>query len=166
MFCYRKATGIKMKYKRQGQILKIIKENKIKTHEQLIEELNKVGFSVTQATVSRDIKEMGIIKLPNPDGGSVYAAASSLSADTDAHINTFSDAVCEIDCALHTVVVRTYPGMASAVAASVDSLMRNEFLGSIAGDDTLLIIAANEAKAAEIAEKLRKDFNSKGEKNA
>ncbi|MGN0149981.1 MAG: arginine repressor [Clostridia bacterium] len=155
-----------MKYKRQGQILKIIKDNKIRTHEQLIEELNKSGFSVTQATVSRDIKEMGLIKVPNAEGGSVYAVASRISDDGDKHINIFSDTVREIDCALHTVVVRTYPGMASAVAASVDSVMRTEFLGSIAGDDTLLIIAANEEKAMEISEKLRKIFNSKGEKNA
>lgn len=155
-----------MKYKRQGQILKIIKDNKIKTHEQLIEELNKAGFSVTQATVSRDIKEMGLIKIPNPDGGSMYAVAGALHGENDKHINIFSDAVIEIDCALHTVVVRTYPGMAPAVAASVDSVMRNEFLGSVAGDDTLLIIAANESKATEISEKLRKIFNSKGEKNA
>jgi transcriptional regulator of arginine metabolism len=156
----------KMKYKRQGQILKIIKENEIKTHEQLIEELNKAGFSVTQATVSRDIKEMGIIKVPNPGGGSIYSVASGLSSDHDKHINIFSDTVREIDCAMHTVVVKTYPGMASAVAASVDSIMKHEFLGSIAGDDTLLIIASDEDKAMAISEKLRKIFNSKGEKNA
>lgn len=154
-----------MKYKRQGQILKIIKSKKIKTHEQLIEELNKSGFSVTQATVSRDIKEMGLIKAPDPEGGSVYAMASGIS-DDGKHINIFSDAVRDIECALHTVVVKTYPGMASAVAASVDSVMRNEFLGSVAGDDTLLIIASDEEKAAEILKKLRKIFNSKGEKDA
>lgn len=155
-----------MKYKRQGQILKIIKSKKIKTHEQLIEELMKAGFSVTQATVSRDIKEMGLVKAPSADGGSVYAVAGGIANDGDKHINIFSDAVREIECALHTVVVQTYPGMASAVAASVDSLMRNEFLGSIAGDDTLLIIASDEEKAAEILKKLRKIFSSKGEKDA
>lgn len=152
-----------MKYKRQGQILKIIKDNKIKTHEQLIEELQKAGCKVTQATVSRDIKEMGLIKIPSPDGGSVYSVASAMNGGTDKHINIFSDAVREIDCALHTIVIKTYPGMASAVAASVDTSMRGEFLGSIAGDDTLLIIASSEVKAAEIAEKLRKIFRFKGE---
>lgn len=155
-----------MKYKRQGEILKIIKNKKVKTHEQLIEELRDAGFSVTQATVSRDIKEMGLVKAPNSDGGSVYAVAKGISGERDKQIDSFSDAVLEMECALHTVVVRTYPGMASAVAASVDSAMRNEFLGSIAGDDTLLIIAANEEKAAEILKKLRKIFNSKGEKDA
>lgn len=61
-----------MKYKRQGQILRIIHEKNIKTHEQLIGELNKCGYNVTQATVSRDIKELGLVKIPLPDGGSVY----------------------------------------------------------------------------------------------
>lgn len=154
-----------MKYKRQGQILKIIKSKKIKTHEQLIEELGKSGFSVTQATVSRDIKEMGLIKAPDPEGGSMYAMASGISGEGKP-INIFSDAVRDIECALHTVVVKTYPGMASAVAASVDSAMHNEFLGSIAGDDTLLIIASDEEKAADIMEKLRKFFAAKGEQNA
>lgn len=149
-----------MKYKRQGQILKIIKSKKIKTHEQLIEELREAGFSVTQATVSRDIKEMGLVKIPAPDGGSVYAVANGIGGESSKHIDIFSDAVREIDCAIHTVVVRTYPGMASAVAASVDSAMRNEFLGSVAGDDTLLIIAADERKAEEITKKLRKIFSS------
>ena len=154
-----------MKYKRQGQILTIIKNKKIKTHEQLIEELNKAGYSVTQATVSRDIKEMGLIKAPDPEGGSVYAMSSGISGEGK-HINIFSDAVMDIECAIHTVVVKTYPGMASAVAASVDSVMRNEFLGSIAGDDTLLIITSGEEKAVEVLKKLRKIFSSKGEKDA
>ena len=65
-----------------------------------------------------------------------------------------TDTVISVDYAMNNIVVKTYPGMASAVAASVDAAMRNEFLGSIAGDDTLLIIARNEEKAAEIAEKL------------
>lgn len=154
-----------MKYKRQGQILKIIKSKKIKTHEQLIEELNKSGFSVTQATVSRDIKEMGLIKAPDPEGGSMYAMASGISGEGKP-INIFSDAVRDIECALHTVVIKTYPGMASAVAASVDSAMHNDFLGSIAGDDTLLIIASDEEKASDIMKKLRKLFAAKGEQNA
>ena len=129
-----------MKYKRQGQILRIIHEKNIKTHEQLIGELNKCGYNVTQATVSRDIKELGLIKIPLPDGGSVYSSSKDIPEELDRRINN--------------IVVKTYPGMASAVAASVDASMRNEFLGSIAGDDTLLIIARNEEKAAEIAEKL------------
>ena len=69
-------------------------------------------------------------------------------------VSALKDFDLSVDYAMNNIVVKTYPGMASAVAASVDASMRNEFLGSIAGDDTLLIIARNEEKAAEIAEKL------------
>lgn len=148
-----------MKYKRQGQILRIIHEQNIRTHEQLIKELNKKGFNVTQATVSRDIKELGLIKIPMPGGGSVYSSSNDIPEELDRRINMITDTVRSVEYAMNDVVVKTYPGMASAVAASVDSAMRGDFLGSIAGDDTLLIIASSEEKAAEIAEKLRKIFS-------
>lgn len=148
-----------MKYRRQGQILKIIHEQNIKTHEQLISELNKCGFNVTQATVSRDIKELGLIKIPLADGGSVYSSSDDIPDELDRRINMITDTVRSVEYAMNDIVIKTYPGMASAVAASVDASMRGEFIGSIAGDDTLLIIAANEEKAAEITEKLRKLFH-------
>lgn len=148
-----------MKYKRQGQILKIIQEQNIRTHEQLIEELHKTGFDVTQATVSRDIKELGLVKIPLPDGGSVYSSSSDIPKERDRRINMITDTVRSVEYSMNNVVIKTYPGMASAVAASVDTSMRGDFLGSIAGDDTLLIITASEEKSAQIAEKLRKLFH-------
>ena len=119
-----------MKYRRQGQILKIIQEQNIKTHEQLIVELNKCGFKVTQATVSRDIKELGLIKIPFPDGGSVYATSSDIPEELDRRINMITDTVRSVEYAMNDIVIKTYPGMASAVAASVDASMRGEFVGS------------------------------------
>ncbi len=148
-----------MKYKRQGQILKIIHEQNISTHEQLIEELDKSGYNVTQATVSRDIKELGLVKIPLPGGGSVYSSSSDIPEELDRRINMITDTVRSVEYSMNNVVVKTYPGMASAVAASVDASMRGDFLGSIAGDDTLLIITASEEKSALIAEKLRKLFH-------
>ena len=148
-----------MKYKRQGQILRIVHEQNIKTHEQLIEELEKCGYKVTQATVSRDIKDLGLVKIPMPSGGSVYSSPDDIPEEMDRRINVITDTVRSVEYALNSVVVRTYPGMASAVAASVDTTMRGDFLGSVAGDDTLLIIAASEDKAREITENLRKLFN-------
>lgn len=150
----------KMKYKRQGEIIKIINEKQIKTHEQLIEELTKAGYDVTQATVSRDIKELGLVKAPTSGGGSCYSAPGDSAESSDKHLNLFADTVRSISSALHTVVIRTYPGMAPALAASVDAALRSEILGSVAGDDTLLIIAPNEAAAVEIAAKLRKIFRT------
>ena len=148
-----------MKYKRQGQILKIIQEQNIKTHAQLIDELNKKGFNVTQATVSRDIKELGLVKIPLPDGESIYSSSKDIPEELDRRINMITDTVRSVEYAMNNVVVKTYPGMASAVAASVDASMRGDFLGSIAGDDTLLIITTGEEKSAQIAEKLRKLFH-------
>ena len=149
-----------MKYKRHAQIIKIIGEQRIKTHEQLIEELNKAGYDVTQATVSRDIKELGLIKAPTPNGP-CYAMPKESFDMGEKHLDIFSDSVLSIASALHTVVVRTYPGVASAVAASIDSVLRAEILGSIAGDDTILIIAQDEDAADSIASRLRKIFRSR-----
>ncbi len=147
-----------MKYKRQAALMHIIKENKLKTHAQLIGKLKENGFDVTQATVSRDIKELGIVKIPS-DSGTVYAMPHNSHMPSEKKIKAISDAVLEIDSAMHTVVIKTYPGMASAVAASLDSSMKNEFLGSIAGDDVLLIIAQGIDEADALAENLRNMFN-------
>ncbi len=147
-----------MKHKRQAAMLQIIKENKLRTHTQLIEKLKENGFDVTQATVSRDIKELGIVKIPS-DIGTVYALATNTHIPSERKIKAISDTVLEVDSAMHTIVIKTYPGMASAVAASLDSSMRNEFLGSIAGDDVLLIITQGIEDATALAEKLRDMFN-------
>lgn len=150
-----------MKYKRQGQIIRIIKEQPVKTHEQLIEALNESGYSVTQATISRDIKDLGLVKVPHPDGGSVYAVSQDIAPASDSNLDVFAQTVIDIDCALHTVVIKTYPGMASAIGVAIDGALKNQFLGSIAGDDTVLIIASSVDGANKIAEKLRKLFNTK-----
>lgn len=147
-----------MKYKRQGEILKIIQNQNIATHDQLIQELKQRGYYVTQATVSRDINELGLVKIPLPDGGSVYSSSNDIPEELTRRVNMLTDTVRSISYAMNNVVVKTYPGMASAVAASIDVSMKSEYLGSIAGDDTLLIITANEEKSAEIADRLRELF--------
>ena len=87
-----------MKYKRQGEIIRIVREKQIKTHEQLIDELEKAGYDVTQATVSRDIKELGLIKAPsNSSAGAYYIMPSGISENTDKHINIFSDESLSMD---------------------------------------------------------------------
>ena len=146
-----------MKYKRQAAILRIIKDNQLRTHDQLIEKLKENGFNVTQATVSRDIKELGIIKVPS-EIGTVYAEATHQRVGIEKNIKSISDTVLEIDCALHTVVIKTYPGMASAVGASLDNTMKGDFLGSIAGDDVLLIITQGIEEATALTENLRRIF--------
>lgn len=142
-----------MKNSRHEAILTIIKENKIRTHERLVEELSKLGIYVTQATVSRDIKELGVIKVPDSEG-SIYA----VSARWDNPLRKFAADVISVKEAGNLVIIRTQPGMASAVAAAVDKEMHSEIAGSIAGDDTIFIAAESLTVAKELTDKLNRYF--------
>ena len=104
-----------MKYKRQSRIIKIVKSMPVHTHEELIEILKHDGFKITQATVSRDIKELGLIKVPASDGSSVYSVPEKSPDTSTARIDMVADSVKKVTAALHTIVINTYPGMASAV---------------------------------------------------
>jgi len=146
-----------VKYKRQAAILRIVKEKKIRTHEQLIDELTEEGFKVTQATVSRDIKEMGIIKEPS-DIGSIYAISIHSHPTHERKIRTIADSVIGIEAAMNMIVVKTHPGMASAIGASVDELLKEQFLGSIAGDDVLLVITKSIEEAQKLKNHMQKMF--------
>lgn len=149
-----------MRQKRQTQILRIIAENDIKTQEQLTDCLKKLGYDTTQATVSRDIKELGLIKTASKDGGYKYSSPNPGATAEAKHIPAFSDAVISVNCAMHTVVIRTFAGMAQAVCASVDLLIGSRIMGSVAGDDTILIIMQSEQAAASICDELKKIFKS------
>ena len=142
-----------MKNSRHDAILNIIRENKIRTHESLVEELAKVGIYVTQATVSRDIKELGVVKIPDSEG-SIYA----VSARWDNPLRKFAGEIVAVSEAGNLVIIRTNPGMASAVAAAVDKEMHDEIAGSIAGDDTIFIAVESISVAGEITEKLNRYF--------
>lgn len=155
-----------MKIKRHQQLMRLINEKDIKTQEQLTEELKKAGFEVTQATVSRDIKELGLIKTNAQLGGYKYSVRKVEEIqDTAEHLNIFSRAVISVDSAINQVVIKTYAGMAQAVAASVDRMMNHSMLGSIAGDDTVLLILRTEAEAQRTVERLKRMFNRKEQSN-
>ena len=149
-----------MKNKRQNKIIKIVKETSVHTHDELILALNREGFNVTQATVSRDIKELGLIKVPSPDGASVYSIPDMAREASTARINMISDSVRNITAALHTIVINTVPGMAPAVASVVDTNMSSEIIGSVAGDDTVLIITESAEKADILERKLKTVFKA------
>ena len=146
-----------MKQKRHTRILKIIAEQNIKTQEQLTEQLKNEGFRVTQATVSRDIKELGLVKTSFQGGEYKYAAPAATPHDSGHHLNMFSNTVTQVCAAMHTVVIKTYAGMAQAL----DSLLGSEIIGSIAGDDTILIITENPEAAKETCEVLNQLFGKK-----
>jgi len=148
----------KMKRSRHGRILRIITENPVQTQEQLTEILKNEGFAVTQATVSRDIKELGLVKVSSSEGG--YRYAQSKVGRESGNINVFSKAVISIEYALHTVVIKTYGGMAQAVAASLDASPEEEVLGSVAGDDTVILIMKSEAAAERVVPRLERLFKN------
>ncbi|MBQ7793116.1 MAG: arginine repressor [Clostridia bacterium] len=148
-----------MKKKRHRQLMRLITEQDIKTQEQLTELLKAEGFAVTQATVSRDIKELGLVKTNAASGGYKYAvSAIGEPENASEHLDIFSKAVISIDSALNQIVIKTYAGMAQAVAASLDRLMNAEILGSVAGDDTVLLIVRSEESAEHTVKRLSKMF--------
>ena len=139
-----------MKHSRQEKILQIINENTVETQEQLIEKLEEAGFNVTQATVSRDVRELKLTKISCGFGVYKYVVSSR---DTHSHsakfLNMLKEMVTAVDHAGNLVVVKTYPGMAQAAAAALDSMEYPEIIGSIAGDDTvMLVIRSAEATRA------------------
>lgn len=142
-----------MKNQRQQTILSLIKSQKIRTHEQLVDELSQNGFSVTQATVSRDIKELGIVKLSDGEG-SFYAAPF----DWENPLEKYAGDVVKVALTGNLVVVHTNPGMASAVCAAVDKELKDVTVGTIAGDDTIFIALADASDAKEAKARLEQYF--------
>ena len=136
-----------MKRARQAEILNIIQAVDVETQEQLLDELKARGFSATQATISRDIKELRLVKELS-GGGYRYASSERKGlADSDARLrNIFKEGVTSVDRAQNIVVVRTMPGLASAACSALDGMEIEGMVGSLAGDDTgILIMRDNDA---------------------
>jgi len=152
-----------MKSLRHGKILEIIAEHDVETQEELTEYLRNEGFAVTQATVSRDIKALRLIKISaGTDGGEnryKYAVnrAGEDSAVPEAKFRTIlGHAIVNTDYAGNLVVLKTYAGMAQASAAAIDSMSIDNILGTVAGDDTILIVMRTEVEASEFVKKIDK----------
>ena len=145
-----------MKVKRQSKILELIRENDIETQEMLADLLNKAGFNVTQATVSRDIRELKLTKATMQSGKQKYVATAKESSFVTERLNrVFRDGIVSIDYAQNIVVIETLVGMAMAVAAALDSMENSEIMGTIAGDDTIFCVVKNESKAVKLTENLK-----------
>ena len=137
-----------MKSKRQKEILRIISEINVETQDQLLNELRGCGIQATQATISRDIKELHLVKVPAGNGMYRYAQVARKHDDdlSDRLQTIFRHGVTSFDRAQNIVVVKTMPGLASAAAAALDGMNIEDLVGSLAGDDTaLLIMRSNEA---------------------
>lgn len=144
-----------MKSARQTEILKIIERSDVQTQEQLLEELQKAGISTTQATISRDIKELHLVKTQTGIGTYRYAATENKASPSDVgRLQTiFREAVTSFDAAQNLVVIKTMPGLAPAACSALDNMDIADMLGSLAGDDTgVLILRTTDAAASFCAE--------------
>lgn len=145
-----------MKSARHEKIIELIQEYDIDTQEELAARLNEAGFKVTQATVSRDIRALKLMKVAGKDGKSRYAILTELSAELgDKYTRILQDTLTSLDVGQNMLVIRTVPGMAMGVAAALDALKWKEILGSIAGDDTVMCVARDAEQAEIVAEKLK-----------
>lgn len=151
-----------MKTKRQAKILELIKNHSVETQSELLELLRSDGYNVTQATVSRDIKEMRLIKVLDSDGSYKYACEAITSGEDSSHLYLFQTSVLSIEYSHNLVVIKTDSGMAQAVCAALDSTKRAGVLGSIAGDDTIFVALKTDAAASNLVTDLRK-LISRGE---
>lgn len=146
-----------MKTRRQAQILDLINEYPIETQEELLLRLRENGFNVTQATVSRDIKELRLLKSLSSDGKYRYTSISKSVSDAKDNVRGFfNSSVVSIKSAQNMVVVKTLAGMANALCASLDSMELTGVIGTLAGDDTIFIVCVDNEKASELVINLKK----------
>ncbi|MBR1571594.1 MAG: arginine repressor [Lachnospiraceae bacterium] len=146
-----------MKSERQAKILDLIVKKEIGTQEELTVELEKAGFVATQATISRDIREMKLTKVAMSDGKLRYVAYRKTEEDLmEKYTRIFKDGFISMDNAQNTLVIRTVSGMAMAVAAALDHMELPEIVGSIAGDDTIMCAIRSVDDTIAVMERLRK----------
>ena len=146
-----------MKTGRHARILDIISEHPIETQYELLTRLREEGFKATQATISRDIKDLRLVKTLGSDGKYRYVSASRSSTDIRTNFsNLFSTSVNSIDVAQNLVVIKTLSGMAQAVCAALDSADYPSVVGTIAGDDTIFIACRTADLAVSLTEELKK----------
>lgn len=151
-----------MKSKRQTEILRLIAEHEIETQEQMLEELRACGIKATQATISRDIKELNLVKQPSAGGGSRYVVAQARQLHhsfTNRLRNIFKEGVTSFDVAQNIVVVKTMPGLASAAGAALDGMEIDGLVGSLAGDDTVIMIMRTSQAAEEFCQEMKYMLN-------
>lgn len=149
-----------MKTERHAQIIRLINQYDIETQEELAEKLNQAGFRVTQATISRDIRELKLTKIAKPDGGSRYAVLQNTNQEmSQKYINVLKASFQSMDHAQNILVIKTVSGMAMAAAAALDDMNFQEIVGCIAGDNTIMCAIRSTDEALLLMEKIRKMLN-------
>ena len=146
-----------MKSKRHNRILEIINKKEIETQEELAEELKKSGFEVTQATISRDIKILKLLKVQSISGKYRYVAPTKEERNiNDKLYSILKNAAIGVEQVDKFVVIKTLTGAASAAAEAIDTLYANDVAGTIAGDNTIFVLVRTNEKALELISKVRK----------
>lgn len=146
-----------MKIARQSKIVELVSKYDIETQEDLADRLTKLGFKVTQATVSRDIRELKLTKMTVEDGRQKYVVVQGSDGQmSDKYLRVLRDGFVSVDRAENILVVKTVAGMAMAVAAALDAMQWNEIVGCIAGDDTIMAAIRTKDDALTVMNKIRR----------
>ncbi len=145
-----------MKLERHSKIVELIGKYEIETQEELADYLNQAGFAVTQATVSRDIRELKLTKVQSDSGKQRYVVLQNQSSFSDKYIRILRDGYLSMDMAQNILVIKTVSGMAMAVAAALDALHFTEIVGCIAGDDTIMCAVRSADDTILVMDKLKK----------
>ena len=146
-----------MKTKRHSKILELISEKDIATQEDLLVYLRESGFDVTQATVSRDIKELRLVKTMIGDGKYRYSPATSESnSDVSTKYAVFNQSAKSVDYANNIIAIKCYTGMANAACAVLDAMNHEGVVGTLAGDDTIFVLMRDEKMAVALVENIKK----------
>lgn len=146
------------KNKRKEKILEIISKTEVNTQEELISVLQAQGLTVTQATVSRDIKELGLVKISGKVKKYRYARPEETRSDVSGHIERLRSVVLSCEAAQNIVVVKTLAGNGNSIAVVIDNLKVDGIIGTIAGDDTVFMVVADNAKALQVKDEFTKTF--------
>lgn len=151
-----------MKKRRHAKILELINSNDVETQEELQALLLNNGFEVTQATISRDIKELRLVKELSEKGRYVYSTGKKGNNDViRKHGGIFGESIISVEYALNTVCIKCFPGMAVAVCTAIDSMEWNGVVGTISGDDTIFVLCKTEDFAKMFTLSMEKILNVK-----
>lgn len=145
-----------MKKERQEKIREIIENYKIDTQDELIKRLKENGFSATQATMSRDIKDLKLTKISDGINGYYYVFPNTMNSSDINKLNaSLTNLIISVNCAMNIIVIKTHAGMAQAVATGIDNIKSDDILGCVAGDDTIFIVATSPDIAQNIGARIK-----------
>ena len=145
-----------MKNERQEKIVEMVEKYTIETQEELISLLSQLGYDVTQATVSRDIRDLMISKILTPRGTYKYVLPQKPEGTNVRFKSALSESITKIDWAMNQIIIKTYPGMAQAIAAAIDGIEDESVLGCVAGDDAIIVVTRDIESAERVGADMRR----------